>query len=149
MTTVFRPEGPAFFDLSARAKLRLTGADVFRFLNGQITNNAGKASESSAIQAAVLSAKGKMSAHVFLSKQNDSFLLDADSELREELPARLDRYVIADDVQIEDVTEKFSLFHILADGPPTAAGSIRTVAANRFGSPGWDVWSEFGDAVQT
>ncbi|MEY2571804.1 MAG: tRNA-modifying protein YgfZ [Verrucomicrobiota bacterium] len=149
MTTAFRPEDPAFFDLSARVKLRLAGADVFRFLNGQITNNAGKASENSAIQAAVLSAKGKMSAHVFLSRQNDGFVLDADPELREELPARLDRYVIADDVQIEDVTEKFSLFHVLAAGAPTVAGSIRTVAANRFGSAGWDVWLEFGEAEET
>jgi folate-binding protein YgfZ len=149
MTTAFRPEGPAFFDLSARVKLRLTGTDAFRFLNGQITNNAGKASENSAIQAAVLSAKGKMSAHVFLSRQNDSFVLDADPELREELPARLDRYVIADDVQIEDVTEKYSLFHVLAAGPPTIASSIRTVAANRFGSAGWDIWLEFGLAEET
>jgi folate-binding protein YgfZ len=149
MTIAFRPEGPAFFDLSARVKLRLAGADVFRFLNGQITNNAGKASENSAIQAAVLSAKGKMAAHVFFSRQNDGFVLDADPELREELPARLDRYVIADDVRIEDVTEKCSLFHILGDGPPTVAGSIRTVAANRFRSGGWDVWSEFGEAEET
>jgi folate-binding protein YgfZ len=130
-------------------KLRLAGADVFRFLNGQITNNVGKASENSAIQAAVLSAKGKMAAHVFLLRQNDGFVLDADPELREELPARLDRYVIADDVRIEDVTEKFSLFHVLENGPPTVAGSIRTVAANRFGSSGWDVWSEFGESVET
>jgi folate-binding protein YgfZ len=75
--------------------------------------------------------------------------LDADPELREELPARLDRYVIADDLQIEDVTEKFSLFHVLADSPPTVAGSIRTIAANRFRSAGWDVWSEFGEAEET
>src|SRR5438067_1654237 len=34
---------PAFFDLSARTKLRVTGADRIRFLNGQTTNDVRKA----------------------------------------------------------------------------------------------------------
>ena len=135
-------ERPVFFDLSARVKLRVTGGDAFRFLNGQITNNLGKANASAAIQASILNAKGKLCAHVFLSKENEeTFLLDADSELREELPLRLDRYIIADDVRIEDVTEKFSIFHFFGESPPTLPGSIRAIAANRIGSAGWDVWS--------
>ena len=113
MTTASSLERPSFVDLSARIKLRVTGADAFRFLNGQITNNLGKASESAAIQASILNAKGKLSAHVFISKENGGFLLDADPELGEELPARLDRYIIADDVQTEDLTEKFSIFHLI------------------------------------
>ena len=44
--------------------------------------------------------------------EGDSFLLDADPELREELPARIERYIIADDVQIEDVTDRFAIFHV-------------------------------------
>jgi folate-binding protein YgfZ len=142
MTAPIRSEHPVFFDLSGRVKLRVTGGDAFRFLNGQITNNLGKASASAAIQASVLNAKGKLCAHVFLSKDGDeAFLLDAESELREELPLRLDRYIIADDVQIEDVSDKFSIFHFLGESPPAFSGSMRTIAANRFGPAGWDVWS--------
>jgi len=131
---------PAFFDCSRRVKLRITGADAFRFLNGQITNDLRKATAPSAIQASILSAKGKLSAHVLVSMDNDgAFLLDADSELREELPARLERYVIADDVQVEDVTDQFSILHFLGEMPAVAT-SARTVASERFGSPGWDFW---------
>ena len=145
MTTALRLEQPSFVDLSARVKLRVSGADVVRFLNGQITNNLAKASESAAIQASILNAKGKFSAHVFMWKEGEgSFLLDADPELREELPARLERYIIADDVQLEDVTERFSIFHVIDDSRPTAAGFARIVSANRFGFAGWDVWSESG-----
>ena len=145
MTTASRLERPFFVDLSARAKLRVSGADVVRYLNGQITNNLAKASESAAIQASILNAKGKLSAHVFISKEGDgSFLLDADPELREELPARLERYIIADDVQLEDVSEKFSIFHVIDDSQPTVAGAARLVAANRFGFAGWDIWGESG-----
>ena len=49
---------PTFFDLSPRVKLRLTGADVDRYLNGQITNDLRKANTTSAIQASILNAKG-------------------------------------------------------------------------------------------
>jgi len=131
---------PAFFDCSRRVKLRVTGADAFRFLNGQITNDLRKATTNSAIQASILNAKGKLSAHVFVSIESDgAFLLDADSELREELPARLERYIIADDVQVEDVTDQFSILHFLGDRPAPATSS-RTLASERFGCAGWDFW---------
>src|SRR5437764_9141622 len=140
-------ERPAFFDLSARVKLRLSGTDAFRFLNGQITNNLAKASATSAIQASILNAKGKFAAHVFISKASDTaFLLDADPGLRDELPARLDRYIIADDVQIEDVTEKLSMFHLMTESPAIAAGPMQTVTSNRFGSIGSDLWGDRADA---
>jgi folate-binding protein YgfZ len=142
MTTASRSEHPCFVDLSARVKLRVTGADAFRFLNGQITNNLSKATDSAAIQASILNAKGKMSAHVFISKEgNAGFLLDADPELREELPVRIERYIIADDVQIEDATESFSIFHVIDETKPVITNPLRTVAANRFGFAGWDIWS--------
>jgi folate-binding protein YgfZ len=132
---------PAFFDCSRRVKLRITGADASRFLNGQITNDLRKAAATSTIQASILSAKGKLSAHVFISVDNDgAFLLDAESELREELPARLERYIIADNVQVEDVTDQFSILHFLGEMPAVAT-SARPVASERFGSPGWDVWN--------
>jgi tRNA-modifying protein YgfZ len=127
-------------DLSARAKLRVTGDDRSRFLNGQITNDLRKANETVAIEACVLNAKGKLNAHVFVTAPGESFLIDAEAELRETLRARLERYVIADDVQIEDVTDEFSFFHVLTEQPP-APGSGRIVSARRFAATGWDIWS--------
>ena len=130
-----------FFDLSARAKLRVTGADRFRFINGQITNDLRKLSETAAIEACVLNTKGKLNAHIFITAAGDDFLIDAEPELRETLRARLERYIIADDVQIEDVTDEFSLFHVLTEESP-ALKSGRIVSARRFATIGWDVWSE-------
>ena len=133
----------ALFDLSARVKLRVSGADSFRFLNGQITNDLRKATATAAIQASILNAKGKLSAHVFISRdQEGAYLLDAEAELRDELPARLERYIIADDVQIEDVTERFSILHFVGERPAPVADSTRIVASDRFGSTGWDLWGE-------
>jgi folate-binding protein YgfZ len=131
----------AFFDCSTQVKLRISGADSFRFLNGQITNDLRKATRTSTVQASILSAKGKLSAHVFISVDSDgAFLLDADGGLREELPARLERYIIADDVQIEDVTDRLSILHFVGEPPPAVAAPARTVTSDRFGLPGWDLW---------
>jgi tRNA-modifying protein YgfZ len=141
----------ALFDLSARAKFRVLGGDRMRFLNGQITNDIRKATESAALQACVLSAKGKMNAHLFLSSDPDYFLLDADPELREALLTRLERYVIADDVQIEDITDRFAIFHVLSPVAPNLPRAWRVVSAERFREPGWDTWIETGahdDALQ-
>jgi tRNA-modifying protein YgfZ len=138
-----------FQDLSARAKLRVTGADRFRFINGQITNDLRKANERTAIEACVLNAKGKVDARIFITALAESLLTDANPELRETLRTRLERYVIADDVQIEDVTDEFSLFHVFTDDSlPLESGRI--VSARRFATIGWDVWSESSrhDAVR-
>jgi folate-binding protein YgfZ len=128
------------FDLSGSAKLRITGSDRLRFLNGQVTNDVRKASESAAIEACVLSAKGRMNGHVFLSAARDCFLADADPDLRHALIARLERYVIADDVQIEDVTDRLSIFHVLSPTAPALGDGWRLVSARRFTESGWDVW---------
>jgi len=134
----------SLLDLSARAKFRITGTDRLRFLNGQITNDLRKANERSAIEACILNAKGKTDAHIYVSASGDSFLVDAAADLRETLKVRLERYVIADDVQIEDVADQFSLFHALSQQPPTVENG-RIVSVRRFAEPGWDIW---GDATQ-
>jgi folate-binding protein YgfZ len=138
-----------FFDLSARAKLRITGTDRIRFLNGQITNDLRKVSETVAIEACVLNAKGKMDAHIFVGAFGESFLVDADPSLRKKLLARLERYVIADDVQIEDVTDQFALFHVLSEESLTTEYG-RIVSVRAFAEPGWDIWSDAArhDAVR-
>jgi len=138
-----------FFDLSGRTKLRITGNDRVRFLNGQITNDARKATESAATEACVLNAKGKLNADIFLSAAPDCFWVDADPDLQKALPARIERYIIADDVQIDDVTDRFSIFHVLSGAAPDVANCQRILSTRRLAEKGWDIWadSEFHDAV--
>jgi folate-binding protein YgfZ len=149
MTQSFQAGQATFLDLSARTKFRIAGTDRFRFLNGQITNDLRKAGGTVAIEACVLNARGKMNAHIFVGAPGECFLVDAEPELRERLRARLERYVIADDVQIEDVTDQFSLFHVLSEESPTPEHG-RIVSLRRFAEPGWDIWSDAArhDAVR-
>ena len=141
MTPPLQVDRGAFFDLSGRTTLRVTGDDRLRFLNGQMTNDVQKAGEAVAVEACVLNAKGKINAHIFISAAPESFWIDADPELRESLPTRLERYVIADDVQIEDVTDRWSTFHVLSRTAPSLS-NCRIVSVRRFAEPGWDIWMD-------
>jgi len=133
---------PAFFDLSARTKLRVTGADRIRFLNGQTTNDVRKAGAEATQESCVLNAKGHFDAHVFLSATPNDIWIDADQELRELLQTRLERYVIADDVKIEDVTDQSALFHVLAASEPKISEAKFDFRSRRLGIDGWDLWVE-------
>ena len=134
---------PKLFDLSARTKLRISGGDRARYLNGQITNDVRKASRDQAIYAAVLNTKGRMDADIFIHESDDAFVVDADETLREQLPARLERYVIADDVAIEDATDDRALFHVID------AKELNGLRSERFGCAGIDRWVDRGEHDQT
>ncbi|HEY2714051.1 MAG TPA: glycine cleavage T C-terminal barrel domain-containing protein [Chthoniobacterales bacterium] len=127
------------FDLSDRAKLRLTGADRVRFLNGQVTNDVRKANNNLSMPACVVNAKGRLDAFVFITASDDALYLDVDAELRVNLQSRLERYIIADDVEIADVSERDALFHVTAETAPTLPNGSNWRRAKRFGKPGWDL----------
>src|SRR5947209_12898897 len=129
-----------FFDLSSRVKLRVTGADRVRFLNGQITNDVRKTSQQRVVEACVLNAKGKMDAHIFVHADGDSFVIDADWSLAPTLQPRLERYLIADDVQIQDITGQF-IFHVTGLAPEISVPA-HVLAVDRFGISGTDIWCD-------
>src|SRR5436190_3728869 len=142
MTAQLRLLDRGFFDLSTRLKLRVSSSDRLRFVNGELTNDIRKATDTTALEACVLNAKGKMEAHLFVHVKADSFILDADAELQSTLQARLERYIIADDVQIEDVTAQLSIFHVIGGSPSNLSMPAGIVSANRFGPQGRDIWGE-------
>src|SRR5438105_3507090 len=125
-----------FLDLSERAKFRITGTDRLRFLNGQITNDLRKASETSAIEACILNAKGKTDAHIFVCTSEESVWVDAAADLRETLKVRLERYVIAD-IKMSGQTNKRLCGLISVDDIPLQPG-MKLVAPSVPGKEvGW------------
>ena len=128
----------SWIDLSARTKLKLSGPDRVRFLNGQVSNQIDQDLSGKAIPACVCNLKGKIEALIWITEKDDALFIDCDAELREELFTRLDRYLIADDCELEDITDDFKLFHVLeksADG----------IASERLGEPGKDIWISSSD----
>ena len=130
--------------MASRCVFRFTGTDRFRYLNGQVTNDLAKAAKDRAIYACVATAKGKLEGDLFLAPHPDgqSFWVDGPGELREALLARLEKFIIADDVAVEDLTAEVAIWHVLGQEPPATAGWNRR--ANRFGTEGWDVVATAG-----
>jgi len=128
-----------YTDLSARTKLRLTGGDRIRYLNGQVTNDVRKATPQEPVYALVPTVKGKTQADVFISPEanRESLLIDGPASMREELFARLDRYLIADDAELSDVTDEFQMLHLL--GESLELPDVWQRSVNRFGQPGIDL----------
>ena len=154
------PTESLYLDLSDRTKLRLTGADRVRFLNGQVSNDVRQASSETAVYTGVMTIKGKLCADAFVHADGEALVVDAESEVRETLLPRLERYIIADDVQIEDVSEAYGLLHLLdfaadvgsghLESLPAALGelgpSVRAVRCSRLGRPGVDLF--FPSAIE-
>jgi folate-binding protein YgfZ len=137
-------------NLSNRAKWRLSGSDRIRYLNGQVTNDVRTAKDTAALYACVTNLKGRIEAGIFIhaAPDGESLLLDADASLRDNLGMRLEKYIIADDAVLEDVTDEWQLWHLLGSQQPLEAGHA---LANdlRFGLPGTDVWLPTGTDVSS
>ena len=125
--------------LSNRSKWLITGSDSVRYLNGQVTQDVRQAKGNKAVYACVTDAKGRICGDVFVRQAEDGggLLLDAEECLREALGARLERYLVADDAEITDVTDDWALWHFFG-----AAGEwdLHGCAAERLGVLGVDVW---------
>jgi folate-binding protein YgfZ len=136
-----------FIDLSNRAKFRVSGNDRVRYLNGQLTNDVATLKPGHALYAFALTAKGKLASDLFLTAYPGGILVDAPDEAREVLLARLERYIVADDVQIEDVSDGFRLIHFLTASTTdlTSRPTDAVVSAtSRYRQPGVDLFWPVG-----
>jgi folate-binding protein YgfZ len=132
--------GGGIIDLSDRVILRFSGHDRVRYLNGQVSNDVRKLSPGSAMYACVMTAKGRMSGDVYVTAMPDLLQVDADPILADSLPIRFERYIIADDVTLDDVSGSFGLLHVIG-GDETALRSegIATAVSIRYGLSGVDL----------
>jgi len=129
----------AWMDLSARGKIKLTGEDRARLLHAMTTNHIQQLTPGSGCYAFFLNDKGRVLADANVLCRPDHFLLDVEPEVREPLYQHLDRFIIADDVTLEDVTD--STATIAVEGPE-AAGVLQRAGAPvpdaDYSSVGWD-----------
>ena len=102
-------------DLSARSRLCLVGADRVRFLHGQVTNDIKKLRVGEGCYAAIVTAKGRMESDANIFVLQDEVLLDFEPGLAEKISRRLEKFIVADDVQIVDVAPHYGL--LSAQGP--------------------------------
>lgn len=129
-------------DLGQPALLMMHGPDAERFLNGQITQDVRQlAGKFITLPSCVTDAKGRLQFRVWITRMEDGALwVEGPTGTGDLLEERLTRYLIADDVEVENLSGKWGLTHFIGDCecPPPAGVIVRTCA--RFGVPGTDWW---------
>jgi folate-binding protein YgfZ len=97
-------------DLSDRGRIRVTGEDRARLLHAMTTNHVQGLKPGEGQYTFFLNAQGQIQADAYILCFTDHFLLDVEPKTRHSIYEHLDRFIIADDVTLEDVTgQTFSL----------------------------------------
>ena len=123
-------ETAGVLDLSFRSRICLVGTDRIRFLHGQVTNDVKQLRADEGCYAALVTAKGKMESDVNILCLQDELLLDFELGLTGKVSQRLEKFIVADDVQIVDAAPHYGLLSVQG---PKAETLVR--AMGWFGVP--------------
>jgi folate-binding protein YgfZ len=104
-------------DLPHRALLQFTGSDRVSFLQGMLSNDVRLLKMFDGQQATILTQQGKVIADVRVLCAMNSIYLDFWEPLKEKLLAHLHRYLVADDVEINDPNDDWKMLSL--QGPST------------------------------
>lgn len=115
--------GVAYIDVSTRGKLKLTGEDRARLLHAMSSNDVNHLEPQQALYAFFLSAQGRILADAEIYNLGDSIWLDTEPQLGPKLRDHLDKYIIADDVSIDDETDPYAAIEL--NGPGFLAAAAR------------------------
>jgi folate-binding protein YgfZ len=99
-------EACALLDMSWQAKVLLAGEDRVRWLNGMVTNNVRDLAPGHGVYSFVLSAQGRIQGDLVAYHRGDYLLITTDSEQAPAIADIFDRYIIMDDVEVADISDK-------------------------------------------
>jgi len=116
--------GCGVFQLSGRAKISITGGDRVRWLNGMVTNNIRDLAAGHGVYAFLLNPQGHILSDLYAYNRGDSITIDTDRSQVEKLLTTFDHYIIMDDVEVAETTNKTASIGVV--GP--RAGTVLQVA---------------------
>jgi folate-binding protein YgfZ len=152
----------AVWDVSTRGRIRATGEDRKRLLHAMSTNHIQALEPGQGLYAFFLNPQGRIQSDAVVLCEQESLLLDVEPRNREFIIAHLDKFIIADDVTLEDITG--STFALALEGPASArmlnslslpqpetalhfiaAQGLVVVNASLTGQPGYRIIGPEGD----
>jgi len=110
--TAVRDGSVGIMDLSARGRIMVSGSDAEMFLNGLVTNDVKTLAVNSWMPAAFVSVQGRLLAAVRIIRRADGFLFDTETATRERVFRLLERFSLAGDFKVADVTEQTALLSL-------------------------------------
>jgi folate-binding protein YgfZ len=101
-------EGCVLFDMSWQDKLVLAGEDRVRWLNGMVTNNIRDLAPGHGAYSFLLNAQGRIQGDMVAYNRGDHLLITTDRAQAPSIAATFDRYIIMDDVEVADISDKLA-----------------------------------------
>jgi folate-binding protein YgfZ len=114
-----------------RGRLRLRGADRLTYLHGLLSNDVLALAPGEGRYATLLTPQGRMITDMRVFELGDCALIDLPIEVAPAVGEHLDRFVITEDVTVEDVTREWAQLGLY--GP--AAGSILEAISSSGAAP--------------
>ena len=107
-----RHGGAGLIDLSSRGRILVGGSEAVTFLNGLITNDMKTLAPNSWMPAAFANVQGRLLAAVRIIHREDGFLIDTEAATRDSVVTLLDRYTLAGDFHLADMTDRMTMVSV-------------------------------------
>lgn len=101
-----RDGGVGVIDLSARGRISVSGSEAVMFLNGLITNDLKALGENRWMTAAFPNVQGRLLAAVRVIRRANDILLDTEAVTREKVLKIIERFTLAGDFKVQDLTDE-------------------------------------------
>ena len=115
-----------------RTHISLTGSDRVRWLNGMVTNNIRDLAVGQGVYAFLLNPQGKIQADLYAFNRGESLAVETERTQVETVLQIFDRYIIMDDVEVENLTGKLAVIGVM--GPKSGVVLTSTIPAPSTGS---------------
>src|SRR6266436_2784041 len=99
-------------DLSDRGLLQVTGPDRLSFLQGMLSNDLRALQPFTGQYSTILTQQGKVVADVRVLCAMNSFYLDFWENLKDKITTHLNRYLVADEVEIANRSAEYSFISV-------------------------------------
>jgi folate-binding protein YgfZ len=112
-------QSAATLDLTGRGEIFVEGEDRARLLHAISTNHIERLQPGQGCYTFFLNAQGKILADANILGLADRFLVDTEPETAEKLRRHIDKYIIAEDVTLDDATLRLAVIGV--EGPTAEA----------------------------
>src|ERR1700679_2656769 len=130
----------AFLLFRWAAFLRITGDDASSFLQGQFSQDLRRLTIGGPpAYGLLLNHKGRVQADAFILRTADGFRLASYECSGDSLRSRLETYIIADDVTVEDLTAAYAGISVLGETRPAAPADGFVFPGRRALTPNWEI----------
>jgi len=119
-----RDGAAGLIDLSSRGRILVSGSEAVMFLNGLITNDMKSLAVNAWMPAAFANVQGRLLAAVRIIHRADGFLIDTESETRDDVIKLVERFTFAGDFKVTDLSTEMALLSVQG---AKAADFVRSV----------------------